>query len=69
MFSLIEKYIIEVLLKNQTIRKLNTTQLSYNVTNLKKFTNYAFYVKAVNQIGESPAVDIKKQTLADCKHL
>ena len=38
-----------------------------NVTGLEKFTNYTFWVNAVNQAGVSPGAKIMKQTLADSK--
>ncbi|XP_066936907.1 receptor-type tyrosine-protein phosphatase S-like isoform X3 [Clytia hemisphaerica] len=58
-------YNIQVIRDNQTEKSLNTTEQFYDVTNLRKFTNYTFLVSASNEIGEGPSAMATKQTLPD----
>jgi len=67
--GILMNYLIKVKLNNSIVSTYNTssTSTSYNITGLKKFTNYTFIVNIVNQIGEGPSAKIVLRTLADCK--
>jgi len=53
--GILMNYLIKVKLNNSIVFTYNTSSTSYNVTGLKKFTNYTFMVSAENQIGEGPS--------------
>ena len=64
----LKHYLIKVLQNNETVKTLNTSKTSYNVTGLRKFTKYGFIVSAENQVGEGPGSnEIFNKTLADSK--
>ena len=64
----LKQYLIKVLLKNKTVKTLNTSKTNYNVTGLEKFTTYGFIVSAENQIGVGPGSnETFIKTLPDCK--
>jgi len=61
-------YLIKVKVDNSIVFTYNTsTSTSYNITGLKKFTNYTFTVSVVNEIGEGPSQSTNAKTLPDCE--
>jgi len=68
MHEALVEYSIRVKLNNVTMETFNTSDTSYNVTRLEKFTNYTFVISVVNENGEGPSRSISEKTSADCKY-